>query len=304
MLRRTNSPARHLAAVIAAPAAILIIASASVAAGAGDTRTTFSKYRPDRTAQIAPQPGMGGALDNGFPSGGQPSDRGLSGGTDGASPLSGFPPSTIGGMQGDASKVSGGMQQGEKSPLSGNEMAKQGNGLDPGANTPRPPKDDDPSAEAIDRLKDEAKIDARKVALKKAGKPGAKGPVRLKELHPLAAALPGMDVIVCEAGCPSVNEQPQVTYVQPTTLKDASSTAELKPAAGSAADPSKEMIECLAGCYDTPRSYPTAAATASAVASGGHWTATVTPTNSSAQPTSGDWMRRIDNSRGDSAGPK
>lgn len=147
----------------------------------------------------------------------------------------------------------------------------------PGAGPASKEDDSDPGSDAIEKLKSEARESKSKPA----------------KQHPLAAALPGMDVTVCEAGCPSVNEQPHVTYVQPSNAATAKPGSKVEPTAAS--DPSKEMIQCVAGCYTTPRTYQSAAATAAAVASEGHWTATVTPASSGTG--SGEWMRRIDGSR-------
>lgn len=116
-----------------------------------------------------------------------------------------------------------------------------------------------------------------------------KNVVKLKEPHPLAAPHKGMDVVVCEAGCE--NEKQQVVYVQPTTASRDTVASEMQPNSSNGAAAAKDTIICMGGCYDTPKFY------ASAFAS-------VTPAaqvNTSLKPTSarsGDWMRRIDNSRG------
>lgn len=113
--------------------------------------------------------------------------------------------------------------------------------------------------------------------------------------HPLAAAHPGMDVVVCEGGCTNAKEAPEAVYVQPTTASTVTTVSEVKPTSSqvSAQDPMKDMIICLGGCYDTPKIYRSPMAVADVVATG--WTATVVPLN--AQPAgtgSGAWMRRID----------
>lgn len=114
---------------------------------------------------------------------------------------------------------------------------------------------------------------------------------RLKEPHPLAAPHKGMDVTVCEAGC--TNEKQQIVYVQPTTASKEVATSEMKPNSSSgAAAASKDAIICMGGCYDTPKSYASSLASAAPTAQ----------IESSVKPTSarsGDWMRRIDKSRGD-----
>lgn len=119
--------------------------------------------------------------------------------------------------------------------------------------------------------------------------------------HPIAAAQPGMDVIVCEAGCINKSETPQAVYVQPTTARDKTAiVGELEPASTAqtaAPDSMKDMIVCLGGCYDTPKVYRSTLSAPEAVV--GSWQATVVPTT--AKPDrdgSGDWMRRIDDSRG------
>lgn len=114
--------------------------------------------------------------------------------------------------------------------------------------------------------------------------------VKQKEPHPLAAPHKGMDVVVCEAGCE--NEKQQVVYVQPTTASRDTVASEMQPnSSNGAAAAAKDAIICMGGCYDTPKSYASTLASATPAAQ----------VNSSLKPTSarsGDWMRRIDNSRG------
>lgn len=117
--------------------------------------------------------------------------------------------------------------------------------------------------------------------------------VKVKEPHPLAAPHKGMDVTVCEAGC--ANEKQQVVYSQPTTATKDAGTSEMQPSSSnSAAATAKDMIVCMGGCYDTPKSYASTlvAAAPSEVVKG-----SLKPTNAR----SGDWMRRIDKSRGEKA---
>lgn len=72
--------------------------------------------------------------------------------------------------------------------------------------------------------------------------------------HPLAAALPGYDVVVCEGGCADDREA-EIVYKQRTTVPKVVTEGEMVPtsASGVAARP---IIGCVAGCYDTPKSYP------------------------------------------------
>ncbi len=118
--------------------------------------------------------------------------------------------------------------------------------------------------------------------------------------NPIAAAQPNMDVVVCEAGCTNASETQEAVYVQPTTASDRVATiSEVTP--NSAGQPASNVtrentIVCLGGCYDTPKSYPSAIANANV--SAGSWTANVVPTNAKSTDTgSGDWMRRIDSGR-------
>lgn len=123
----------------------------------------------------------------------------------------------------------------------------------------------------------------------------------LPKPHPIAAAQPGMDVIVCEAGCANASETQEAVYVQVSTARDqAASVGELKPSSSAetpAPDAMKDMIVCLGGCYDTPKAYRSTIAGPDVAA--GSWTATVVPTSAKpADAGSGTWMRRIDDSRG------
>jgi hypothetical protein len=72
--------------------------------------------------------------------------------------------------------------------------------------------------------------------------------------HPLAAAHPGFDVVVCEAGCP-VGQTPEIVFARRETeqaksatqgeMVTTSSQANAKPSGGAESD-----LACLAGCYD------------------------------------------------------
>lgn len=118
--------------------------------------------------------------------------------------------------------------------------------------------------------------------------------------HPLAAGHAGMDVTVCEAGCVNRAEEPHVVYQQMTTRKAVENVGEMTPAASggpaAAADPGKDVIVCLGGCYDTPRVYSTPQAKTAAKQF--EWKASVTPTSADGKAAgSGEWMRRIDASQ-------
>lgn len=129
-------------------------------------------------------------------------------------------------------------------------------------------------------------------------------------LHPLAAAHPGMDVVVCEGGC---NEVPaEIVFMQPTTFKPKSAeqiaaekAAKLSlvkgakvVAASAPGTPASNDIVCLGGCYDTPRNYVAALSRDAQPVALGEWMTSVTPTSATpAKPGSGDWMRKIDSTR-------
>jgi hypothetical protein len=76
--------------------------------------------------------------------------------------------------------------------------------------------------------------------------------------HPLAARYPGNLVVVCEAGC-SRHRGPQIVFMERAPkrkmavqgmMQPTSARLDDAPAAGKSA-----VIECLAGCYDTPKFY-------------------------------------------------
>lgn len=108
--------------------------------------------------------------------------------------------------------------------------------------------------------------------------------------HPLAAAHPGMDVTVCEAGC--TGDRVEIVYMQPTTQKPAEQAdAAATPAQGDGTSAAKTMdIVCTGGCYDTPRVIRAAGTVAGR---GGDWISSVTPTSATGSG-SGAWMKRID----------
>lgn len=114
--------------------------------------------------------------------------------------------------------------------------------------------------------------------------------------HPLAAAHPGMDVVVCEGGC---NEVPaEIVYMQPTTFKPKTAEEKAAEKAGKSLTNTRDIV-CVGGCYDTPRQYAGADPRGMVASPLGEWMTTVTPT--SATPVkpggSGEWMRKIDDTR-------
>jgi hypothetical protein len=69
--------------------------------------------------------------------------------------------------------------------------------------------------------------------------------------HPLAAAYPKHSVVVCEAGC-ARERGAEVVFMEPRQATAQASRA-LSTTAKTAA-----MIDCVGGCYDTPRRYEAA----------------------------------------------
>ncbi len=119
-----------------------------------------------------------------------------------------------------------------------------------------------------------------------------------KPKNPIAAAHPGMDVVVCEAGCSNASEKQEAVYVQVTTEHSVQSIAEVKPTSSANApdDSALGVIRCLGGCYDTPKVYHSTFTTPeiAATPTGGR----IVPLNAKPSDTgSGAWMRRIDRSR-------
>jgi hypothetical protein len=70
--------------------------------------------------------------------------------------------------------------------------------------------------------------------------------------HPLAASYPGMDIVVCEAGCPT-HSAPEIVYARPQPAP-ATAAREGVMVPTSATDgagvSSDDGISCVAGCYD------------------------------------------------------
>ncbi|MDQ8698303.1 hypothetical protein [Hyphomicrobium sp. LHD-15] len=56
--------------------------------------------------------------------------------------------------------------------------------------------------------------------------------------HPLAAAYPGMDVVVCEAGCPATGN-PEIVFLRQHAVSTTASSKEAAP----------KSAACLGGCY-------------------------------------------------------
>lgn len=70
------------------------------------------------------------------------------------------------------------------------------------------------------------------------------------EPHPLAASYPGMDIVVCEAGCTN-RSRAQVVSVRPHAELTETTEGAMVPtsADGKAAASSETAIACVAGCY-------------------------------------------------------
>jgi hypothetical protein len=72
--------------------------------------------------------------------------------------------------------------------------------------------------------------------------------------HPLAAAHPGFDVVVCEAGCP-VGRTPEIVFARRETEREKVATqGELVPTSSQTnakpGDDEESNLACIAGCYD------------------------------------------------------
>ncbi len=75
--------------------------------------------------------------------------------------------------------------------------------------------------------------------------------------HPLAAAHPSKLVVVCEAGCPR-HRGPEIVFMErlPSAAhRDARHGAADVCASRRCAACRFNVIECLGGCYDTPKFY-------------------------------------------------
>lgn len=121
--------------------------------------------------------------------------------------------------------------------------------------------------------------------------------------HPLAVANPGMDVVVCMGGCR--HDHAEVVFIQPT--KAVSTVGEMQPSAakpGNTADAASDTsIVCIGGCYVKNTVFASPVAAASGI---GEWTTAApspaAPTAPAKRSGSGDWMRTIDKSRGETSG--
>ena len=113
--------------------------------------------------------------------------------------------------------------------------------------------------------------------------------------HPLAAAHPGMDVVVCDAGCN--NAPAEIIYMQPSTKKvEVTTVGEMQQTAGTATPAGNAMqIVCIGGCYDMPKVFSAAPSHASPI---GDWATGVPASAPPLRAGSGDWMRKIDATRG------
>ena len=133
--------------------------------------------------------------------------------------------------------------------------------------------------------------------------------------HPLQAANPDHDVIVCEGGC-SGNASAQIVSIEPKATHKPISMGEMIPSSseGGAKTATDTAITCEAGCYEkSPRSYANipgggVAGAKAGMADGGSWVTTVSPVADAGKTAksnhvsgSGDWMNRITKETGQSA---
>jgi hypothetical protein len=76
--------------------------------------------------------------------------------------------------------------------------------------------------------------------------------------HPLAARYPGNLVVVCEAGC-SRHRGPQIVFMERAPKRQVAVQGMMQPTSARLDDApvagKPAVIECLAGCYDTPKFY-------------------------------------------------
>jgi hypothetical protein len=79
--------------------------------------------------------------------------------------------------------------------------------------------------------------------------------------HPLAAKYPEFSVVVCEAGC-NKERGPEIVFLGKRPKAEVVSDNVMVPSSSSPAGPAKvqpnvssRWIDCLAGCYDTPKRY-------------------------------------------------
>jgi hypothetical protein len=101
--------------------------------------------------------------------------------------------------------------------------------------------------------------------------------------HPLAAAHPGFNVVVCDAGCPK-GLGAEIVFLERIGARDAARRSVMVPTSSDARPATTaagaQSIECIGGCYDTPKSYPARVAETStgpaSLAVIGGWVTTVT----------------------------
>jgi hypothetical protein len=74
--------------------------------------------------------------------------------------------------------------------------------------------------------------------------------------HPLAAAYPAHSIVVCEAGC-SGERGAEVVFMERREAAAAEPRNMMAHASGGAGSAAKQQvtIDCVGGCYDTPRQY-------------------------------------------------
>lgn len=77
-------------------------------------------------------------------------------------------------------------------------------------------------------------------------------------LHPLAAAYPNHSVVVCEAGCGSERGAEVVFMERREASAPADQSRKVASSDAGAAPKPPATIDCVGGCYDTPRRYQVA----------------------------------------------
>jgi hypothetical protein len=98
--------------------------------------------------------------------------------------------------------------------------------------------------------------------------------------HPLAAAHPDMDVVVCEAGCPG-GDGARVVFARNHVVATEVREGRMQPTSGSdaAADIGESNVACVAGCYDKTAKLMQTPDPSPAV---GSWATTVQPSAAAA----------------------
>lgn len=71
--------------------------------------------------------------------------------------------------------------------------------------------------------------------------------------HPLAALYPGMDIVVCEAGCPGPSKA-RVVFVRARAVATEQREAMMVPTSGTSSleGGATADVACIAGCYGEP----------------------------------------------------